>query len=250
MDGSENVGQGFIADGYFITAAHVINDNPRSYINLNGANVKLSELEPIMKGEGEVDRDPYQIDAAVYKVKSVNSFLHLSSYKPQTSDLLRNFCIFPKFYFGRYSNELSVEDALLLDGESEEGNYFYCKCNRNRGSSGSPLLKGTEVVGIMHGGDKSQKLCSFLRTSALLFPNINTYLNPQKIIERLFPYGCDKIMAIVILHYMNCNISINLEEEGIDETGYYAILDRLPFKPYDLTSEERDILTDYCNSFV
>lgn len=250
MDGNDNVGQGFFADGLFITAAHVVKDSPKCYIKIGEKRIRLSEIDPILIGEGDVDSDPYQIDAAVYKLDAPINLLHLSAYKPQVSDLLKSYCVYPKFEWGRWANCLSVENALLLEGESEEGNYFYCRCNRDKGSSGSPVLKGTDVVGIMHGGDKDKELCAFLRIDSILFPNTNRCINPQKVIERLLPHGIDRIMAIVILHSMNRNIEFNLEEEGILETGYYAVLDKLSFNPYELTSEEREILSEYCSNFL
>lgn len=243
---NDNVGQGFFADGLFITAAHVVKDFPKCYIKVGGKRIKLSEIDPILIGEGDVDSNPYQIDAAVYKLDAPINLLHLSSYKPQLSDSLKNYCVCPKFEWGRYTDILSVENALLLEGESEEGNYFYCRCNRGKGSSGSPLLKGTDVVGIMHGGDKDKGLCAFLRIDSILFSNTNRCINPQKVIERLLPHGIDRTMAIVILHSMNRNIEYNLEEEGIFETGYNVVLDKLCFNPHELTSEEKEILSEYC----
>ena len=82
-----------------------------------------------------------------------------------------------------------------------------------------------------------------------IFEKLKEY-GKQKAIDRLLPYGIDRTMAIVILHAMNRNIEFNLEEEGIYETGYYAILDRLSFKIEDLSKEERDILTEVCMSVI
>lgn len=253
MDENDNVGQGFFADGLFITAAHVVKDSPRCYIKIDGEIIRLSEIDPLLIGEGDVDSDPYQIDAAIYKIDAPINILHLSTHKPQVSDLLKSYCVYPKFEWGRYTNILSVENALLLEGESEEGNYFYCRCKRFPSSSGSPVLKGNDVVGIMHGGDKDKELCAFLRIDSILFPNTNRYINPQKVIERLLPHGIDRTMAITILYALNfdlCLIGINLAEEGIFETGYYAVLDRLPFNPHELTSKEKDILSEYCAKFL
>lgn len=45
-------------------------------------------------------------------------------------------------------------------------------------------------------------------------------------------------------------MGIDLAEEGIYETGYYAIIDRLPFKIHELTQEEREILNEYCSDLI
>lgn len=57
--------------------------------------------------------------------------------------------------------KLTMVPAYHLGDEGD--NYFYCNCERFDGSSGSPLLKDNEVVGIMHGGNNSG-LCAFLKT--------------------------------------------------------------------------------------
>ena len=61
--------------------------------------------------------------------------------------------------------EQSIEPAVVV--KEEIGNYFYCDCNRLKGSSGSPLLKDDNVVGIMHGGNDNG-LCAFLKSEVVL----------------------------------------------------------------------------------
>lgn len=85
-----------------------------------------------------------------------------------------------------------------------------------------------------------------------IFEGLDLY-RKKEMISRLLPDGIDRTTAIVILYALNVDITImgiDLSEEGIYETGYYAILDRLPFKINELTQEEREVLNDYCMSIV
>lgn len=175
MDGIDDVGQGFFADGYFITAAHVVKQHPNCFIDIEGNIIKLSEMPIVLQGEGDVNKDVAQVDVAIYRY-SYASPLHLSTYKPQQTDLLESHCMTVRYdnATGKYYNELDVKKATLLN--REESNYFYCSCLRFGGSSGSPLLVGNQVVGIMHGGDgkttgiESLGLCAFLKIESFLFP--------------------------------------------------------------------------------
>lgn len=169
MNAQDDVGQGFFANGYFITAAHIVNKWPDCYIYFDDKKIYLSECECILFGEGNVERDCSKLDIAIYKFENAISVLHLSSRKPQTSDMLKSWKanIRMDLETGKYFNRLDAKEAILTG--QEEGNYFYCKCNRYDGSSGSPLLIDNEVVGVLHGGDGGN-ICAFLKTGAFLFP--------------------------------------------------------------------------------
>jgi V8-like Glu-specific endopeptidase len=169
IEGDECVGQGFVADSFFITAAHVVNDYPDSFIEIGDQRIILSKETPIYIGKGDIEKDPKTKDVAIYIFPNTHSFLHLSSRKIANTDYLRSFCI--AFNYDRTTNEyhkdLHILEATLL--EQEEGNYLYCKCNRYQGSSGSPLVVGNEVVGIMHSGDE-KGLCAFLKPESFMYP--------------------------------------------------------------------------------
>lgn len=75
----------------------------------------------------------------------------------------------------------------------------------------------------------------------------------QVILDRLLPHGIDRTTAICILYAINIDITImgiDLAEEGIYETGYYAILNRLSFNIDELSPIEVSILNDYCTTVV
>lgn len=169
IDYNECVGQGFVADGFFITAAHVINDYPDSFIEIGNDRVILSKEIPLYIGKGYIEKDPKEKDVAIYFFPNTRSFLHLSSRKITNIDYLRSFCIAVNYdrAANKYHKDLHILKATLLN--QEVNNYFYCKCERYQGSSGSPLVVGNEVVGIMHSGD-DKGLCTFLKPQAFMYP--------------------------------------------------------------------------------
>ncbi|MBR6139607.1 MAG: trypsin-like peptidase domain-containing protein [Prevotella sp.] len=191
-DGKKHIGHGFLANGYFISAAHVLRDNPNSFVKLKEEKKEFSKTKPLYVGRGK-DTDPSFIDLVILKFENVEGGFPVLDYTPQKDEVLESCCI--RKVNGNEEYELDVEPAWAL-GESE-GNYFYCKCNRDEGSSGSPLIKDNHVIGIMHGGEfvkkliekgelseeeklslnlkDEDKICAFLKISAFisLIENIN-----------------------------------------------------------------------------
>lgn len=169
INGMDAVGQGFFADGYFITAMHVVKDFPHCYIKLDGKVIKLINEEPLLQGERDIWHDETQHDVIMYPFKDTVSPLHLSARRVTFEDSLKSYCVFPKYDYstGAYNNELSVEEALLKNQGT--ANYLWCQCDRHVGSSGSPLLIDNQVVGIMHGGN-DRGLCAFLKVQSFLLP--------------------------------------------------------------------------------
>jgi hypothetical protein len=263
MDGSDCVGQGFEADGYFVTAAHVVKDNPNCYVMIGGHKVPLCNykfhfgrktLDAYYIGKGDTYKDKGQMDVIMYNFGTSDSPLHFNIHTPTMGEVFSSYCVNPVFdpATNKYSNKYSIEKALVL-GE-EEGNYFYCKCKRFEGSSGSPLLWENQVVGIMHGGESKFLYCAFLKIdSFILQTNIGVKYDKTEVIKKLLPNGADRIMAIAILYAMNVDMGlmgIDLVEEGLYETNYYSIINRLPFDVNGLTEEEKKVLFEYCDYII
>jgi len=162
------VGQGFLADGYFITAAHLVYDFPSCFTVLNNYRFDLSKELPIFIGEGNINYDAQMIDVVLFQVDWIESPLHIAEYVPQKDDELESYCINEVMDLSspNPSHQLTIEPATPT-GE-ENGNYFYCYCKRFGGSSGSPILKDNAVVGIMHGGN-NEGLCSFLKMEPVFY---------------------------------------------------------------------------------
>ena len=165
----ELVGQGFIADGYFITAAHVVKGFPGCFTRIKGKEFVLSESAPELKliGHGDINRDPNMIDIAVFRSDEYHSPLQLSGYLPNQGDVLNNYCKHATADISKLNPPHKMEMVVAIATGEEEGNYFYCKCKQYPGSSGSPLIIDNRVVGVMHGGDCNE-LCAFLKVEVIL----------------------------------------------------------------------------------
>lgn len=169
IDNGKVVGQAFYADNYLITSAHLIKEFPDSYFMDGSYKTYLSKYMPsiVYMGKGDFCNNPNELDVIVIYIDGKTSPLHLSAYSPQRTDTLSSCCV-------EWTEEKNARNPIVKFttekvyplGE-EEGNYFYCYSKRFQGSSGSPLLKGNEVVGIMQGGD-DKGLCAFLKIDILL----------------------------------------------------------------------------------
>lgn len=164
--GGTIVGQGFVADGYFVTAAHVVKDFPECFVVLNGKRFDLAKEGTAFIGDGDIDHDPLMIDAAAYPFDSIDSPLHLSDFVPQKGDVLENYCVHEVMDVSSLNPHFNLTMEPAVSTGDDEDNYFFCHCKRYGGSSGSPLLKGNEVVGVMHGGDDNE-LCTFLKSTII-----------------------------------------------------------------------------------
>lgn len=169
IDGNECVGQGFIADGYFLTAAHIIERNPECFIELGEYRLKLKSITPIYIGHGDFEKDPNSEDVVIYVINQTTSFLHLSVREPLETDILKtvHIALNHDAKTNQYHKDLVVWGANYTG--QKEGNYFYCKCHSYEGCSGGPLIIGNEIVGIVHGGN-NDGLCAFFKLSTFLLP--------------------------------------------------------------------------------
>lgn len=174
------IGQGFIADGYFITASHVLNPDSAAYIVYQGKTISLTKETPIVNScppmeNGIVNLDETSpADVAVFNFKGVSSPLHLSEYVPSKGEELLSLCVFDNHNNTIFSAEPGevIEEYVLTEKrgvtmQERAGNYYGCVINRRGASSGSPLLIGNEVVGIMHGGHDND-ICVCLSAKAVI----------------------------------------------------------------------------------
>lgn len=168
--GGTIVGQGFLAGGYFITAAHVVKDFPRCFTRINGKTFGFSgfypDKHPIFIGEGNIHHDPMMIDVAVYPYDEIISPLKLTSYIPPKGDTLDSCSIHEVIDFTSLNPPCKLRMVPASAWGVEEGNYFYCDCKQYGGSSGGPLIQGNQVIGIMHGGD-GNGICAFLKADVV-----------------------------------------------------------------------------------
>ncbi len=168
--GGTIVGQGFLADGYFITAAHVVEDFPRCFTRINEKFFGFSHFNPgkrpVFIGEGNIHHDPTMIDVAIYPFDDIISPLKLISYTPPKGDEFDSYSMHEVIDFTTLNPPCELRKVPATACGAEEGNYFYCNCKQYGGSSGSPLIRGNQVIGIMHGGD-GEGLCAFLKSEVV-----------------------------------------------------------------------------------
>ena len=189
--GGTIVGQGFVADGYFITAAHVVKDCSECFAVLNGKRLELSKKEPAFIGDGDLEHDPQMIDVVLYIFDEIDSPLHLSDFVPQKGEIFESYCMHEVMDANSLNpNFKSTMEPAISTGD-DESNYFYCHCKRYGGSSGSPLLKGNQVAGIMHGGD-NKELCAFLKSTVI--KNVKKYSRKQLEVIKI-KYGYNMVLA-------------------------------------------------------
>lgn len=167
------IGQGFIADGYFITASHVLNLDSAAYIVYQGKTISLTKETPIVNScppmeNGIVNLDETSpADVAVFNFKGVSSPLHLSEYVPSKGEELLSLCVFDNHGIFSEKSGYVLSEKKGVTMQERTGNYYGCGINRRSGSSGSPLLIGNDVVGIMQSGHDND-ICVCLSAKAVI----------------------------------------------------------------------------------
>lgn len=168
-------GFGVLVGNLFITAGHVLEESKKPYVKINGKSYPLYK-ENALIFDTNPDKKTNGYDVAVFQLNGVNSPLKLSINLPSFGKELLSCC---------YSHKVNTSSKIFCYKESwvrEErvgkvtslyDNYFECQFedSLSRGSSGSPIMDGEEVVGILYGdkeGKNSSKTILFLSSTAIL----------------------------------------------------------------------------------
>ena len=77
-DGEDIIGQGFIADGFFITTAHLLREHPLCYAYLNENKFDLSKENPVFIGKGDICHNQAMVDVVLFPYHEIESPLQLS----------------------------------------------------------------------------------------------------------------------------------------------------------------------------
>ena len=189
----EIIGQGFVADGYFITAAHVVKGFPSCYAVMKGKRYEFSKVPQAYMGKGDINHDANMIDIALYPCEIIDSPLHNIECNLRKGDELFSYCMHEVMDFSSVNPSYELRKTPAIAKGEEEGYYFYCDSNQYGGSSGSPLLQNNQVVGIMHGGDE-KGLCAFLKAS-IVKNIIDGLLGEWEILSRRH-FAPDEIAAV------------------------------------------------------
>lgn len=162
------LGNGFLINDYLITAAHVIEDS-HAYIKLDNKNIQLNRdnlvLYQSISQKEESYRNPNNADVAVFHINGIKSPLVLSDDNPIYGDTLCS------YYYN--DNEWNESIATVGGDNMDEwmiGNFFGCIVEpihpTSGGSSGSPLIKGNIVYGILSAGNQEDpRICVFTLAS-------------------------------------------------------------------------------------
>ncbi len=170
-------GNGFFVGNYFITAGHVINQFPDSFINYNdkklyiksGKEIILKDMPYDEYGRPVGHKDPKNADLAIYEFYNmeINSPLCLSNSFPQLGqELQSNFYHYKLEEIEKYKITQEIENESLVywectgtvheDSNDHCGDFFEATMKPAHpwggGSSGSPILNGNIVCGILHAG--------------------------------------------------------------------------------------------------
>lgn len=161
-------GCGFIIGRYCITAGHVITGNENPHIIVNQKRINL--INPIFFEDDE--NDPMGYDLAIYDCGDLHSELDLYDGEITLGQILHSYS------FKELGTQYVECDIEVCD--YNEGNYFggIASINLKAGCSGSPVLLGDRVAGMIVKGNNddmnelvNQELplsfCIFLSSSAI-----------------------------------------------------------------------------------
>ena len=177
--GLSNDGVGFFIGNTFITAGHVINDNIIHTINVNGRKIELKKSDAIYLNCAEYDNvSPDIPDLAIFEFKNINSPLILANDSPTVGQCL-------EFISKRRvveNNEVNGIPSIFTQSESiktlsckgevvaHDADYWECHTDKilRKGDSGSPVMKGNFVYGVLVGGKPGIPKCVFLSAERIL----------------------------------------------------------------------------------
>jgi hypothetical protein len=180
-EGPDMHGNGFFIENYFVSAAHVVEEDPSvcsaPYIIIFGNKVFLNNENLLFREYtvNDSDSDTYEkndaADIVVYKVNGINSPLHLAEKLPMSGQQLScNFYHKKPLPEGNATNNhqsfLWRTTGVVQEFVPKVPNFFIAKMEPRhpfKGSSGSPLFKGDIVYGILHSG--GDDICGFFATA-------------------------------------------------------------------------------------
>lgn len=170
-------GVGFFVGNYLITAGHVVDEKKDMFIHFDGRKYTLNAKDAIVFESWTDDMPWYDGDVSVFKFEGINSPLRLAQELPtQTSNLVCESFI-PKVVnqapinphgtdiFSKPISSMYMEPvastAKIVNTEYEN-NLFICEMSPilYKGASGSPLMDGNTVYGLLYAG--ADKYCGFV----------------------------------------------------------------------------------------
>ena len=164
-------GNGVVVGDLLITVGHVVNKGDSIHLTIKGDAYSLDKNDAIVCLEEKSNEEGLFNDYAVYKLNNSYNHLTIENYIPTIGDILQSVSykhIVEKQISGcvgflgtqyKESYKLCTSRATVVD---IIGNFIICEMEEplEEGRSGSPLIRGDKVVGILHGGIEG-KICVF-----------------------------------------------------------------------------------------
>ena len=172
-------GVGFFIGNTFITAGHVINNNSIHTINVNGRKIELKKSDALYLNCAEFDMVCRDIpDLAIFEFTDVNSPLILANESPTEGQCLE---VISKRRVIIH-NEANGLPSIFAQSESikthfckgevvaHDADYWECHTDKllQEGDSGSPVMKGNSVYGVLVAGEPGTHKCVFLSAQRIL----------------------------------------------------------------------------------
>ncbi len=159
-------GCGVLVGHLFITAAHVVEQQPLQW-DFNGETITLAREDAVLY---QYDKTPKGADVAVFSMPGMHSPLVLDTATPEVGTMLDTisyeritepqegdtiFSRQPKEWFEMRTGKATVTQV--------DGNFFLCDTSivLKKGDSGSPVFRDGKVFGILHGGREGHPVCLF-----------------------------------------------------------------------------------------
>ena len=172
----ESDGCGVLVGDLFVTAGHVIEHAVVARVYIDHVDYELRKEDAVYYSFDDKDSlDTNASDVAVFKLEGVTpSPLALAENSPSNDDDLTSVSY---LHYGKknpnatsvFDSTIEVYEKLVCNAKVTElsNNFFVCnmEVQLKPGSSGSPVLDGNKVVGILHGGKDNQ--CVFQSTESI-----------------------------------------------------------------------------------
>ena len=169
-------GCGVLVGDLFVTAGHVIEHSMVAHVYIDHVDYELRKEDAVYYSFDDKDSlDTNASDVAVFKLEGVTqSPLALAENSPSNDDDLTSISY---LHYGKknpnatsvFDTTIEVYEKLVCNAKvTELSNNFFVRnmeVQLKPGSSGSPVLDGNKVVGILHGGKDNQ--CVFQSTESI-----------------------------------------------------------------------------------
>lgn len=174
-------GCGFLIGEYFITSGHIIEKSENPFITIEGNKKQLSD--PLFFEANQ--NDPTSYDLAIYSIPTLkNNSLELFEGDIEEGRELNSYS------YKRNKSGYDLIECKAIVGSYKEGNYFSALTSMNlkSGCSGSPVLIGNKVVGIMTKGnndDYDKPINSDIPINLCIFLQFGHIIKLLKVLKKI-----------------------------------------------------------------